>query len=111
MKKYKGVISIGVICFLLTIAISIQMKTIEEAKSSVGTTLSDNSELIDEVFALQDKYDRTYKNLEKAEKDLENIRKQALASQEKEAETELNENNKLLGLTEVSRRRHSYIIR
>lgn len=104
MKKNKKLaILLGVVCLLLVIAIFTQMKTVNNMENSVGTTLSSNSELIDEVFSEQEKYNRLYEQLEKAEKNLEKIRTEATAGNQEatEAEKELKENNMLLGLTEV----------
>ncbi len=103
IKNKKVAISLGVVCLLLVIAIFTQMKTVNNMENSVGTTLSSNSELIDEVLSEQEKYNRLYEQLEKAEKSLEKIRTEATAGNQEatEAEKELKENNMLLGLTEV----------
>ncbi len=103
IKNKKVAISLGIVCLLLVIAIFTQMKTVNNMENSVGTTLSSNSELIDEVLSEQEKYNRLYEQLEKAEKSLEKIRTEATAGNQEatEAEKELKENNMLLGLTEV----------
>lgn len=103
IKNKKVAISLGGVCLLLVIAIFTQMKTVNNMENSVGTTLSSNSELIDEVLSEQEKYNRLYEQLEKAEKSLEKIRTEATAGNQEatEAEKELKENNMLLGLTEV----------
>lgn len=103
IKNKKVAISLGVVCLLLVIAIFTQMKTVNNMENSVGTTLSSNSELIDEVLSEQEKYNRLYEQLEKAEKSLEKIRTEATAGNQEatEAEKEIKENNMLLGLTEV----------
>lgn len=103
VKNNKVAIILGVVCCVLVISIFAQMKTVNEMENSVGTTLSANSELIDEVLSEQEEYDKLYKQLEKAEEELERIRTEATAGNQEDlaAETELKENNMLLGLTEV----------
>ncbi|MGN1310400.1 MAG: DUF881 domain-containing protein [Clostridia bacterium] len=104
MKKQYIAGILGVVCFLLVISIFMQMKTVNDMQNSVGTTLSkNNGELIDEVFRMQEKYDIVYKQLEESEKELENIRTKAVSGNQEDAnaETELKENNLMLGLTEV----------
>ena len=48
MKKIA--ITLGSICLVLTIAICIQMKTVESITNEEGISLNDNSELKDEVL-------------------------------------------------------------
>lgn len=102
-KNQKVAIVLGVVCCILVISIFAQMKTVNDMENSVGTTLSANSELIDEVFSAQEDYDKLYAQLEKAEEELEKIRTEATAGNQEatDAEAELKENNMLLGLTEV----------
>ena len=57
-------------CLLLTIAICVQIRTMNSASSTVAQTLADNG-LRDEVLKMKEKYDNTYKELEDAQKDLE----------------------------------------
>ena len=49
---------------LLTMAIFIQMNTIESATETVGSTIKDNSGLKDELLNLQGRYESLYKELE-----------------------------------------------
>lgn len=102
-KNKKAAIVLGIVCLVLVIAIFTQMKTVNDMENSVGTTLSSNSELIDEILSEQEKYDDLYEQLEKAEKKLEKVRIMATAGNQEatEAEKELKENNILLGLAEV----------
>lgn len=102
-KDQKVAVVLGTVCAVLIISIFVQMKTVNDMENSVGTTLSGNSELIEEVLSAQEEYDRLYEQLEKAEKVLESVRTQATAGNQEDAaaETELKENNMLLGLTEV----------
>ena len=89
---------------LLTMAIFIQINTIESATESVGSTLRDNSGLKDELLIWQGKYKRLYKELENKEEELEKVRLNAAANNETDTqnETEIKNNQILLGLTEVS---------
>lgn len=103
MKKTKISILFGVICCILVIAISIQIKTIDEANKEVGKTTSNNDGLRDEVLQLRERYNNKYKELEEAELQLEQIRTQAVADNEEDAEKEkqIKQMEKLLGKTEV----------
>lgn len=89
---------------ILTIAIIVQMRTIEKATKTVGTGISDNSGLKDEFLKSQDEYNLAYKQLEEAEKRLEEVRNQATQNNKTDSDTEaeIKENRKLLGLTEVT---------
>lgn len=103
MKKYIAEITIGILCFVLTTAILIQARTIKDATTEVGSNISDNSELIDEVLMLQSEYEQIHKNLEKAEEKLEKGRTEAALGNEEDTKSEnkIKDINKLLGLTEV----------
>jgi len=102
-EKNKVAIILGIICFALTIGICIQIKSVESITEQEGIKLSDNSELIDEVFKARQSYKDTYKELENAELKLENIREQATKHNDNDVliEAQIKNNNKLLGLTEV----------
>lgn len=105
MKKTKTAVIFGIVCCLLTIAICIQIKTIEAMTKEVGKTLSDNinNELIDEVLRWKEKYDKMYKQLTYEEENLEVVRSQAIADNEEDklVQEELKNASKYLGLTEV----------
>ena len=60
IKNNKVAIVLGIVCCILVISIFAQMKTVNEMENSVGTTLTANSELIDEVLSEQEQYDRLY---------------------------------------------------
>lgn len=89
---------------LLTMAIFIQINTIELATESVGSVLKDNSGLKDELLSMQGKYKELYKELEEKEKELEQVRLNAVANNKSDTqnETEIKNNQILMGLTEVS---------
>ena len=103
MNKKQIAITLGVMCFLLTIAICVQLRTMSSASSTVSQTLSDNG-LRDEVLRMKEKYDNTYSELENAQKELEKIRQEATQndSTAEAKEQEIRENNILLGNTDVT---------
>ena len=102
MKRRQIAITLGIMCLLLTIALCVQLKTMNSANSTVSQTLADN-ELRDEVLRMKERYDNAYADLENAQKELERIRGEATQNDgEAEAkEQELKENNMLLGNTDV----------
>lgn len=101
MKKIA--ITLGIVCLLLTIAIFIQIKTVESITEEEGISLNDNAELKDEVLKWRQSYKDAYEQLEEAEKRLEEARTEAATNSEVDAEieNEIKKNNALLGLTEV----------
>lgn len=103
MNKNKIAIILGLMCLVLTIAICIQMKTIEDANKTVGKTMSSNDGLRDEVLKWRDRYNNSYKQLQKLETELEDTRNQAIANDDGDIkkQEELKNVNKLLGFTEV----------
>lgn len=103
MNKKQIAITLGIVCLILTIAISVQLKTIRNANSVVSQSLVDNG-LRDDVLKWKEKYDNAYNDLQTSEKALELVRQNATqdndASQQKEQE--LKRNKILLGLTDVT---------
>ena len=89
---------------VLTIAICVQISTIDDATKTVGTTLRDNNGLRDELLSVQGKYESLYKELEEREKTLEETRQAASNNNESDSqnEEEIKNNQKLLGLTDIS---------
>lgn len=100
MNKNKIAITLGIVCLVLTIAICVQVNTIQNTNTAVGQTFSENS-LRDEVLKWKEKYDKITEELDTAEKELDNIRKEATNddSTSSEKEKEITLNNKLLGIT------------
>ncbi len=103
MRKKQIAITLGIMCFILTMAITVQLKTMNSANATVEQSLTENN-LRDDVLKWKEKYDNIYAQLGQAEKKLENVRKIAtqdstssLAKQEK-----LKDNNIILGLTDVT---------
>lgn len=89
MNKKVVSITLGVMCLILTIAIIVQYKTIQDSNKTIGITGS-NSELKSEVLAWKEKYDEAYKYLAKAEKELENQRESASKKDSTSSESDRN---------------------
>lgn len=96
MKKIA--ITLGSVCLILTIAIFIQIKTVESITNEQGISLNDNSELKDEVLKWRQAYKDVYEQLEETEKRLEDARTQASTASEVDIEVknQIKNNNKLL---------------
>lgn len=89
---------------LLTMAIFVQVKTINAATINVGTTLRDSSGLKDQLLQVQGRYDGLKKELEAKEQELERSRLSASTKNDEDTknELEIKNNQKLLGQTEVT---------
>lgn len=103
MNKKQISITLGIVCLILTLAIVIQIKTINNTISKTDPTFVEN-DLRDEVLKMKEKYDNTYSELEKAQKELEEERAKASKKDETsiQKEEELKEGNIMLGLTDVT---------
>lgn len=102
MDKRQISITLGIMCLLLTIAICVQIKTMNSANSTVAQTLEDNG-LRDEVLKMKERYDNAYQELGQAQEKLEEVRQSASKNdtEAEEKEKELKENNLILGNTNV----------
>ena len=103
MNRKKVAITLGIMCFILTVAICVQYKTIKNAGTLVGTS-NVNSEIKSEVLLWKEKYDEEYKKMESAEKELEKEREKNSKKDNTslETENELKKANAISGITEVS---------
>ena len=103
MKKKQIAITLGVMCFILTLGIVLQLNTINDAVQTVGQGTKDNS-LRDEVLKWKKKYYNTYEQLEKAEKEEEKERQASTSTDASSLEKQerLKELNTYLGLTDVT---------
>lgn len=103
MKKEKIGLLLGIMCMLLSIGIAIQIKTVKSSSTGVGKTQSEN-ELRDSVLRWKEKYEEVYAKQAKKEKELEKLRNQVVNQDEDSVKLseELQENNMLLGLYDVS---------
>ena len=95
--------AIGVMCVLLTSAICVQLNTIKEATKIVGSDVAEQR-LKDEVLRKKGESEALYKELENKERELKAVREEMTRENGRGAElqAELDQNNKLLGLTELT---------
>ena len=103
MNKKQIAITLGIMCFILTCGIAIQIRTMNSASSTASRNLVDN-QLRDNVLKWKEKYDNLSEELKKAEKKLEEVRQDATQNDTSSSakQEELKKNNTLLGLTNVS---------
>lgn len=102
MKERYIAIILGIMCFLLTVGIFVQVKTVSQNSIKLGTNRAEN-ELRDNVLKWKEKYDLAYEQLETKETKLDKLREKASSTGES-SETvrgDLETNNAALGLTEV----------
>ena len=102
-NKFQIAIVIGIMCMLLTIAIMMQLNTINEATKIVGTSYAEDK-LKEEVLRWKENSESLYKTLEEKETELEKTRQEATKENNRgtELEEELSSINKSLGLTELT---------
>lgn len=102
MNRKQIAITLGIMCFILTVSIFVQIKTIKNTNSTISQSLKEN-ELRDEVLRWKEKYDVAYEQLTQSGKDLEQIRKQATQNDKTSLakQNEIIQNNMLLGTYEV----------
>ena len=102
MNKKQIAITLGIVCFILTVAISIQLKTVQNSNSTVSQSLTENG-LRDEVLRWKEQYDNAYAELTESQKTLEEIRR--VATQNDTTATakqeEIARSNMILGLVQV----------
>lgn len=103
MRKKQTAITLGVMCFALTLAIAIQLRTVQNSNLAISQSLAQDS-LRDEVLKWKEKYDNTYIELTNSTKTLEEIRKQATQDDAtaKAKQEEITKNNLLIGMVEVT---------
>lgn len=103
--KNKKVISIvlGMMCFALTLGICIQLKTVKGSNSRISQNYEENN-LRAEVLKYKERYDNKYKELEKAEKELEKQRQNATENNSdlEQKEEAIKQGNKIIGMTDVT---------
>ena len=102
MKKKSIAITLGVMCFVLTIGIVVQYKTITDANKVTGTDV--NSELKTEVLVWKEKYEKAYRDLGEIEKILEERRTIATSNDQTslKLQNELRTLNALIGALDVN---------
>lgn len=103
--KNKKVISIvlGMMCFALTLGICIQLKTVKGSNPVVSQNYEENN-LRAEVLKYKEKYDNKYRELEKAEKELEEERQNSTKNNSdlEQKEEAIKQGNKMIGMTDVT---------
>lgn len=100
MKKEK--ILIGIICVVLTAAITLQLRTMAEADSAVTKSFA-NDDLKETLLSWEQKYETITKELEKSNNELAKVRTDTTQNDNtsKEKSEQIKKNNMLLGLTDV----------
>ncbi len=101
-NKVKISLVLGIMCFALTLGIFIQVRTVESSNVEVSQNYEENN-LRAEVLKYKERYENKFKDLEQAEKQLEEVRQQSTQNNEdlEEKENQIKEANKINGLTEV----------
>lgn len=102
MNKKQIAITLGIMCFILTIGLVVQIKTMNNASSTASSSLSDDG-LRDEVLKWKERYDNAYAELKRSEKTLEEVRQKATqnSTSSTSKEEQLKKNTMILGLTNV----------
>ena len=84
-KKWIPLI-LGIMCFILTLLISVQLKTVKNANKVAGTDAS--SELKTEVLIWKERYEEAYEVLQRAEEVLEIKREEATNNSDTSSNTQ-----------------------
>ena len=102
MKKKQIATTLGIMCFILTMCIAIQIRTVKNSNSTVSQAFIDNG-LRDEVLRWKERYDNAYQELLDSEKQLTQVREQATQNNTtaNAKQQQIKENNMLLGTVEV----------
>ena len=80
-------IVLGILCFVLTLGIVVQARTVQSNISISNPDYADN-ELRDEVLKSKERYDNAYAELEKVNKELEEYRTKATEDDDSAAQKE-----------------------
>ena len=101
-NKIEGFV-LGMVCFILTIGICIQIRTINNNGGTVSTNPKE-TELRTQVLKMKEKYESSYNRLQEVEAELEGTRKEVSSNDEglKTLEEKIKKINTLLGLTDVT---------
>ena len=102
MKNKKEIIVIGIMCFVLTIAIVVQFNTVNNNGSTIGSSQAE-SNLRAQVLSMKEKYEYEYEEMEYLTQEIERVRQQLTSSSAelKELEEKIEQDNLLLGNTDV----------
>ena len=101
-KKIEDII-LSIMCFILTIAICIQINTVKNNGSTVSGTQEQNN-LKSQVLKMKEKYENEYAALQRAEQELEKERQNATKnnSELEDLESQIKKANFVLGNTDVT---------
>lgn len=102
MKNVQSAIVLGIMCFMLSFGIAVQISSIKNDSTVVAKENTENH-LRDEVLQLNEEYKKAYSKLEKRQKVLESLRQEASNSNDISANwsEDLGKINNFLGLTNV----------
>ncbi len=100
-KKVEGLI-LGMMCFILTVGICIQVKTVSSYGVTIGGSQKE-SELRDQVLKMKERYEEVYGKLQETQKEIEKARTEVSNNNQelKELDERIKKVNILLGLTDV----------
>lgn len=101
-NKNKIALVLGIMCFALTAGICVQVKTVKNYSSKVSSNYEENN-LRAEVLKYKEKYEELLDETEKVDEQLQKEIEKATEnnSELEESKNEINEGNKIIGLTEV----------
>ena len=101
-NEEKTSLVLGIMCFALTLGIIVQLRTVKNTNTTVSQNYEENN-LRAEVLKYKEKYENKYKELEKAQAELESVREKATQNngELEEAEAQIKQANKINGTTEV----------
>ena len=102
-NKKKICLVLGIMCFALTFGICIQIKSVKNINSSISKNYEENN-LRAEVLKYKEKYDNLIKETDEVDKELQQQIEKATEnnSELEEAKNQINNGNKIIGLTEVT---------
>ena len=102
-NKKKIALVLGTMCFALAAGICIQVKTVKNTSSTISRNYEENN-LRAEVLKYKEKYDNLLKETEKVDNELKQKIEKATEnnSELEEAKNQINDGNKIIGLTEVT---------
>ena len=99
----KQYLIIGLLCFIISIGIAVQVKTVKSWNTSTSMQSTTENKLKDSVLKEKEKYENTYQELQDVLAQLETVRATVANSSSEAAkiEEQISEINKLLGYTDV----------
>ena len=103
MKNKTEIIFLCVISFILTMAITVQVKTVRNNGTTISASKAETN-LKTQVLKMKEKYENEYSELERKQEELEKTRKSATSNDEEltNIENTIKKYNILVGNTDVS---------